>query len=107
MKKTLVFLVSTALLLGTISGPRACAGDGDCGLCETDAKDAGLCDTCCPTEQDDFCHYLPDVGRLHFYGWLDAGFVGNTSSPASRFNGPYNAVDRSNELMFNQAYLVS
>ncbi len=55
------------------------------------------------------CHrrYLPQLGRLQFYGWLNAGVVGNTSSPASRFNGPYNAVDRSNELMFNQGYLVS
>ena len=40
-------------------------------------------------------------------GWLDAGFVGNTGSPGSRFNGPYNAVDRSNEPMFNQGYLIS
>ncbi len=32
--------------------------------------------------------------------------IGNTSSPTSKFNGPYNAVDRSNEAMFNQGYLI-
>ena len=42
-----------------------------------------------------------------FRGWLDAGFVGNTASPTSKFNGPYNAVDRSNEPMFNQGYLIA
>jgi hypothetical protein len=44
---------------------------------------------------------------INFYGWLDAGFVGNTSDPASKFNGPYNAVDRSNEGMLNQLYFVA
>ncbi len=43
---------------------------------------------------------------LNFYGWIDAGFVGNTGSPTSKFNGPYNGVDRSNELMLNQFYFV-
>ena len=33
--------------------------------------------------------------------------MGNTESPSSKFNGPYNAVDRSNEAMFNQGYLVA
>ncbi|QDS89737.1 hypothetical protein EC9_39370 [Rosistilla ulvae] len=39
-------------------------------------------------------------------GWVDAGFIGNTSSPDSKFNGPYNAVDRSNEGMLNQLYMI-
>ena len=39
-------------------------------------------------------------------GWVDAGFIGNVSDPDSRFNGPYNAVDRSNEPMMNQFYLI-
>lgn len=38
-------------------------------------------------------------------GWLSGGYVYNTSNPRSRFNGPYNAIDRSAELMLNQAYL--
>ncbi len=50
-------------------------------------------------------HLLPNDGPLRAYGWLDGGYIGNTGNPASRFNGPYNAVDR-NELMFNQAYLI-
>lgn len=50
-------------------------------------------------------HILANDGPVRVYGWLDAGYIANPSNPASRFNGPYNAVDR-NELMFNQAYLV-
>jgi hypothetical protein len=37
-------------------------------------------------------------------GWINGGFIGNTDSPDSKFNGPYNAVDRANEGMLNQAY---
>ena len=55
---------------------------------------------------DPYCRLLPSDGRLKIYGWLNGGFIGNTSSPNSKFNGPYNAVDRSNEPMFNQGYLV-
>lgn len=50
---------------------------------------------------------LGGTGGLDVYGWVSAGFMGNTSSPGSRFNGPYNAVDRSNEPMLNQFYLVA
>lgn len=49
---------------------------------------------------------FPQESPFRAWGWLDAGYMGNTSSPKSRFNGPYNAIDR-NELMFNQAYLVT
>lgn len=38
---------------------------------------------------------------------MNAGFMGNTSSPNSRFNGPYNAVDRSNEASLNQLYMFA
>ena len=41
------------------------------------------------------------------YGWLDGGFVGNFGVPASKFNGPYNAVDRANEAMMNQVYIIA
>lgn len=44
---------------------------------------------------------------INVHGWINGGFIGNTSDPGSRFNGPYNAVDRSNEGMMNQAYLVA
>ena len=58
---------------------------------------AGCCDTTACAECRPFT----------ISGWLDGGLVGNTSSPASKFNGPYNAVDRSNEAMFNQGYLIA
>jgi hypothetical protein len=51
-------------------------------------------------------YLLPQTQRTSVRGWLDGGFMGNTGSPASKFNGPYNAVDRSNEPMFNQAYII-
>ena len=44
---------------------------------------------------------------VNIRGWFDTGFVGNTSGPSSKFNGPYNAVDRSNEPMLNQLYLIT
>lgn len=118
MRTHFFLTVLTALAVGTVGGPRVLAGDGNKGddgdwdakaVCEPIAVDKcdTFSDTCCVADEDVFRHYLPQRGRLQFYGWLDAGFVGNTSSPNSRFNGPYNAVDRSNELMFNQGYLVS
>lgn len=51
--------------------------------------------------------FFPQDTPLKVYGWADAGVVLNTGSPASKFNGPYNSVARSNEAMFNQAYLIS
>jgi hypothetical protein len=51
-------------------------------------------------------HLFPQGDRFHVRGWLDGGLMGNTGNPASKFNGPYNAVDRANEAMFNQAYLM-
>ena len=57
-----------------------------------------------PSSQNWFLFGKPDGGGV--YGWLDAGFVGNVASPASKFNGPYNAVDRANEAMANQVYLI-
>lgn len=41
---------------------------------------------------DPYCRLLPSDGRLKIYGWLNGGYIGNTSSPNSKFNGPYNAV---------------
>ncbi|MDG2013092.1 MAG: outer membrane beta-barrel protein, partial [Pirellulaceae bacterium] len=45
-------------------------------------------------------------GPFKLRGWIDAGAVWNTDEPSSKFNGPYNAVDRSNEPMLNQIYLI-
>jgi hypothetical protein len=55
---------------------------------------------CCP----EACCEQPKAFELR--GWIDAGYIWNTGDPASRFNGPYNAVDRSNEPMLNQLYLI-
>ncbi len=50
---------------------------------------------------------FPQTDRTSVRGWLDGGFMGNSGNPGSKFNGPYNAVDRANEAMFNQAYLIA
>lgn len=84
------------------------------------APDGGLCEPCRPLYESD-CECLagawPAFGADPFVplfrqdrafavrGWLDAGILGNTSSPASRFNGPYNAVQR-DDGQFNQAYII-
>jgi hypothetical protein len=58
---------------------------------------------CCYDEQQ---YYLfPENEYVDIYGWIDAGFTYNGSVPASRYNGPYNQVDR-NEGALNQLYLV-
>ena len=57
-----------------------------------------------PDGQDWFLFEKRQRGGV--YGWLDGGFVGNFGRPASKFNGPYNAVDRANEPMMNQVYFV-
>lgn len=51
-------------------------------------------------------HLFPQDGRIRVHGWLDTGSVYNTSNPASKYNGPYNAVDRTQELVFNQGYMI-
>ena len=57
-----------------------------------------------PDQQDWYLFGPPD--RRSIRGWLDGGFVGNFGYPPSKFNGPYNAVDRANEAMANQVYLI-
>ena len=58
-----------------------------------------------PSGQDWYLFGQPE--RWGVYGWLDGGFIGNFANPASKFNGPYNAVDRANEPMMNQAYFIA
>jgi hypothetical protein len=48
----------------------------------------------------------PEGGRFSLRGWLDGGYIYNPDAPNSNFNGPYNSVYRSNEGVFNQAYLI-
>jgi hypothetical protein len=92
----------TADSANVLSGGSVGQGIGACQIC-TDA----CCD--CATSCDCYEPWRlcpPCDGAWNFYGWLNAGFVGNTDSPPSKFNGPYNAVDRANELMLNQMYFV-
>ena len=58
-----------------------------------------------PSGQDWFLFGEGDRGGIS--GWLNGGFVGNFGVPASKFNGPYNAVDRANEAMMNQVYFIA
>ena len=58
-----------------------------------------------PSGQDWYLFGQPE--RRGVYGWIEGGFIGNFASPASKFNGPYNAVDRANEPMMNQAYFIA
>lgn len=102
-----------------------CSGGGGCGGgCSSDCDgggfasnidnlfscvdgDGGCCGGCC----EDGLLGLGLMGRechgWNFSGWVDAGFIGNTSSPSSNYNGPYNAVDRSNEGMLSQLYMIA
>jgi hypothetical protein len=76
------------------------SGTDVCGSCSTDVCSCGV--SAC--EQ---CYLFPqsDCG-LNLRGWVAGGFVGNTSGPTSKFNGPYNAIDRANEPMANQVYMI-
>lgn len=73
------------------------------------ARHSDTCGPGCKCNEDSVADVLGlfYCGKVKTYGWLDAGIIGNSSSPDSKFNGPYNAVDRSNEVMLNQIYLVA
>ena len=99
MKKTLVFLVSTALLLGTISGPRALPGmAATAASARRTPSDAGLCDTLLPRGAGCTSAIIcRTMGRLHFYGWLNAGFSAtrpvppaSSTDPTTRWTAPMN-----------------
>lgn len=92
------------LSLGIHAGGADAADYANCdvGGCDTGCSSA----SCCADSFFDGLNLFSDSG-VTLDGWVDAGFIGNTSSPNSKFNGPYNAVDRSNELMLNQIYLIA
>lgn len=82
----------------------ACDGHGCDGL----GCDGLGCDTCgCSRPGSTLDQIFSYCEGIEFSGWLNAGMMYNFDSPSSRFNGPYNAVDRSNEPMFNQAYSIA
>jgi hypothetical protein len=103
-------LTKTVLTLAFSLGIHAAGSDAaDYAGCADLGCDAACCDcdaACCG---DSFCDGLGLFSKsgITIDGWIDAGFIGNTSSPNSKFNGPYNAVDRSNEAMLNQIYLIA
>ena len=70
--------------------------------------DACACDACAEEEAECepwrlFCQ--KECG-WNIYGWLDAGWMGNSQSPPSQFNGPVTFPDRRDGQM-NQLYLVT
>lgn len=89
------FMAVASLFSLSFVAPNASAYEPACDACDTSLCDADmdLFKQCCNS-------------GFEINGWINAGFMGNTSSPNSKFHGPYNAVDRSNELMLNQIYLI-
>lgn len=69
------------------------------------ATDLVTCDGCSEAIAK-YCRCGSNNRPFQLRGWVDAGAVWNTDDPTSKFNGPYNAVDRSNEPMLNQFYLI-
>lgn len=77
--------------------------------------------TDCTAEQPQYCgescscngcccgrsYLFPQVNQagINFHGWLNGGYIWKTEDPPSKYNGPYNAVDRANEGMMNQLML--
>lgn len=49
---------------------------------------------------------FPQDGRFRVYGWAGTGIANNVSNPGSKYNGPFSAVDRTQEWVFNQNYTV-
>jgi hypothetical protein len=89
-------------------GCNACGYQSTSDYFQTCSCECGtICDSCCNETCGDWFLFPQDEHAFNIHGWLDGGFIGNTSSPNSKFNGPYNAVDRSNEAMMNQLYLVA
>jgi len=74
-------------------------------------NEPGLCEACNACEADlawnadPYCRLFAQDRYFRVRGWVDGGILGNTSSPASHFNGPYNAVQR-DDGQFNQLYLI-
>lgn len=80
-------------------------GSCSAGRCRPRIRPRDCCDDCCADACNEIFRLWPEELPLQVYGWFDAGFVRNASSPTSGFNGPFNSIDR-DEILFNQAYLV-
>src|SRR5262245_34917121 len=87
--------------------PDASGGYSACNTCcNTCCADSYCCSPydCCCCDPWRICEQ--DPCGWNFFGWADGGYVYNSHSPNSKFNGPYNAVDRANEPVLNQFYLI-
>ena len=112
--RTVEQLAGTPLLLAwlVLAGPAVAQEEPFVGQPGTvgsfEARDPVLADEVMtgviPSGQD--WYLLADSQRGGVYGWLNGGFIGNFANPGSKFNGPYNAVDRANEPMMNQVYFI-
>jgi Putative beta-barrel porin-2, OmpL-like. bbp2 len=84
-------------------------GGCQCGnSCQDQCDCPSICECyrwACRPNHDSYNHVLPQDGLFRVRGWLDAGILGNTSNPASHFNGPYNSQQVDNG-QFNQAYII-
>jgi len=49
----------------------------------------------------------PPEPRFKLYGWIEAGFTGNTNAPDDRTNFGHLFTDRANEPMLNQAVITA
>jgi hypothetical protein len=49
---------------------------------------------------------FPQDRGVRVHGWLNGGYTYNTSNPNSKFNGPYNSIDRNAQPVFNQGYAI-
>lgn len=96
--------ICSLVMAPTLSAQCDCGAGAACASLDSSCTSSCGCGSCL----DDRWYLLTQrEGGLNVQGWVDAGFMGNTSSPNSRFNGPYNAVDRSNEGMLNQIYVFA
>ena len=59
-----------------------------------------------PPPQGDVKRLFPESLPISLRGWVSGGYVFNTSTPDSHFNGPYNEVDR-DRPQINQVYFIA
>lgn len=85
---------SNVSLVSHLDMDGACVGCGGCQSCNG-------CESGCGGGLWD------NAFGINLSGWIDTGYIGNATNPRSDFNGPYNAVDRSDEWMLNQIYLIA
>ena len=112
--RTTSFLLAWCLTLfayGTVACVDCRTASADDCVAQSCTASCNTCDAGIFSGVDSACDpgYLfpqSDCG-VNLRGWVNGGFIGNTSDPDSKFNGPYNAVDRSNELMMNQLYMIA